>query len=270
MILIISSSCSNAVYINSNEDNSSLDSNIADNSSNIDSNIAENSTNNSTNSIQGIYAGENSLSGDEVNDDLSNPIDFDYLKNVLIFPAEELKNLPSYYDLRLLGRVTPVKDQDTLGTCWDFATLGSLESSLLPGESWNFSENNVKNILSYSYPEGFDRTYQGGGDWLAALAYLARYSGPVLASLDPYNQTSDISPSGLLPAVHVQETVLLPPRNNSLDNAQYKLAIMKYGAVVSPMHIADDFYGFYNETTYSYYYTWIWINQSFDLPGGLG
>jgi uncharacterized repeat protein (TIGR01451 family) len=243
LILVASTCCSNAQYINISDENTSFE-----------SNITENYSNNSINTQQGVFAHENAVSGNNVNDDFNNPVNFDYLKNVLIFPADESENLPSYYDLRLLGRVTPVKDQDTLGTCWDFATMGSLESSLLPGESWNFSENNVKNILSYSYPEGFDRTYQGGADWLAALAYYVRYSGPVLASLDPYNQTSDISPSGLLPAVHVQESVFIPPRNNSLDNAQCKLAIMKYGAVVSQMFVADDFYSFYNRTTYSYYY----------------
>lgn len=211
-----------------------------------------NTTNQSSiNASSGINALENSTLGADENDDFVNPINFEFLKNVLIFSPEELENLPSYYDLRLLGRVTPVKDQDPLGTCWDFATLGSLESSLLPFESWNFSENNVKNILSYSYPEGFDRTFQGGGDWLAVLAYLTRYSGPVLAVDDPYNTTSDYSPSGLVAVKHVQDTVIIPPRANSTDNAQFKLAIMKYGAVVSHMCILS---GYYNNTTYAYYF----------------
>lgn len=215
-----------------------------------------NSTNNSSNNTSnytshGINAQLNSTLGADEDDDFVNPIKFEFLKNVLIFAPEELENLPSYYDLRLLGRVTPVKDQDILGTCWDFATLGSLESSLLPFESWNFSENNVKNILSYSYPEGFDRTFQGGGDWLAALAYLTRYSGPVLAIDDPYNITSDYSPPGLIAVKHVQDTVFIPPRVNSMDNAQLKLAIMKYGAVVSHMCILS---GYYNNTTYAYYF----------------
>jgi len=218
--------------------------------------IEYNSTNNSSNdtsnyTYHGINAQQNSTSDSIVNDDFSNPVKFEFLKNILIFPYEELENLPSTYDLRLLGRVTPVKDQNILGTCWDFATLGSLESSLLPYESWNFSENNLKNILSYSYPEGFDRTFTGGGDWLAALAYLTRYSGPVLALNDPYNITSDYSPPGLTPVKHVQDTVIIPPRANSTDNAQYKLAIMKYGAVVAQMCIYGDYY---NASSYAYYF----------------
>jgi uncharacterized repeat protein (TIGR01451 family) len=227
------------------------------NNTDFNNSFEDNSTNHSTNYTSPDYGydhGYNSLedstSGADVNDDFSNPLKFQYLKGVLIFSPEELANLPSYYDLRLLGRVTPVKDQNPLGTCWVFSTLGSLESSLLPYESWNFSENNVKNILSYSYPEGFDRTFTGGGDWLAVLAYLARYSGPVLAVDDPYNTTSDYSPSGLTPVKHVQGAVIIPPRANSTDNAQYKLAIMKYGAVVTHMAVYGDFY---NDSSAAYY-----------------
>ena len=222
-----------------------------DNNTNFNTSFDDNSTNNSSNyTSHGINAQLNSSSGADVNNDFSNPINFQYLKGVLIFSPEELENLPSHYDLRLLGRLTPIKDQNPLGTCWVFSTLGSLESSLLPYESWNFSENNVKNILSYSYPEGFDRTFTGGGDWLAVLAYLARYSGPVLAVDDPYNTTSDYSPSGLTPVKHVQSNVIIPPRVNSSDNAQYKLAIMKYGAVVTQMAVYSDFY---NESSAAYY-----------------
>ncbi|AXV39104.1 lectin like domain-containing protein [Methanobacterium sp. BAmetb5] len=230
------------------------DNNLTHSNTSFEYNFTNNSsisTNNSSNyTSTGINALEDSSLGADDNNDFSNPIKFEYLKGVLIFSPEELENLPSYYDLRLLGRLTPIKDQNPLGTCWVFSTLGSLESSLLPYESWNFSENNVKNILSYSYPEGFDRTFTGGGDWLAVLAYLARYSGPVLAVGDPYNTTSDYSPSGLTPVKHVQGNVIIPPRVNSSDNAQYKLAIMKYGAVVTQMAVYSDFY---NDSSAAYY-----------------
>lgn len=238
--------------------NSSFPENVSNESSNfttISNSSDEEITNNTSteiNNSSGITADKKASYGNGVSDDLTNPIKFDYLKNILIFPADELNNLPSYYDLRQLGRVTPIKDQGPLGVCWSFAAIGSLESTLLPGNSWSFSENNMKNLLSNTYPDGFDRTYSGGGDWLAALAYLVRYSGPVLSSLDPYNTNSGISPPGLTPAVHVQECVIIPPRSNFLDNAQYKRAIMKYGAVDTALAVYD--YPFYNKNTYSFYY----------------
>jgi len=35
-------------------------------------------------------------------------------------------DLPSSYDWRDYGAVTPVKDQDGCGSCWDFAAVGAL------------------------------------------------------------------------------------------------------------------------------------------------
>src|SRR5262249_32782421 len=54
-------------------------------------------------------------------------------------------SLPATYDLRALGRLGPVRDQGGCGDCWAFGALASLESALLPGENWDFSENNLKN-----------------------------------------------------------------------------------------------------------------------------
>ena len=69
---------------------------------------------------------------------------------------------PAYYDLRTLNKVTTVKDQGSAGACWAFATYASLESYLMPGENRDFSENNMKNLLSSAYPEGFDRDAKMG------------------------------------------------------------------------------------------------------------
>lgn len=172
--------------------------------------------------------------------------------------------LPKKYDLRTKGKLTKVKNQGPLGTCWIFATYGSLESCLLPGQSMNFSENNMKNLCSYLYPEGFERNwtylaskkFNGGGNCFTAMAYLTRYSGPVNATSDPYNTKSGYSPSGLTPMKLIQETVIIPARNDPLDNDQIKTAIMRYGAVSSTMRTGSGkiFAEYYNEKYASYYY----------------
>ena len=64
------------------------------------------------------------------------PIDLSHLTKVRYpgFPtrtAEGDSSVPSRYDLRELGRVTPVRDQEPYGNCWAFSALGSLESSYL-------------------------------------------------------------------------------------------------------------------------------------------
>ena len=46
--------------------------------------------------------------------------------------------LPSRFDLRSQGKLTPVKDQGTCGSCWAFSTFASLESGFLPEKIWDF------------------------------------------------------------------------------------------------------------------------------------
>lgn len=172
-----------------------------------------------------------------------------------IYAAET--SYPAYYDLRTLNRVTNVKNQGTLGTCWTFATYGSLESSLMPGEKWDFSENNMKNQLSSVYPEGFDDlipdSEDTGGSILMSMAYLARWSGPVNETDDPYSLINWVSPNGLTVTKHVQDVHVLPIRKGSLDNDNIKWAIQNYGGVFSGMYF-ENTSDYYKDSTYSYYY----------------
>jgi PKD repeat protein len=155
------------------------------------------------------------------------------------------------YDLRTLGKVTTVKDQGSAGACWTFATYSSLESYLLPGENRDFSENNMKNLLSSTYSEGFDRSSSDGGNQFMSTAYLARWSGPVDESEDSYSPTSGTSPTGLTSKKHVQDVLFLPDRQGSLDNNGIKSAVQNYGAVFTSMYYDN---ACYSSNAYSYYY----------------
>ena len=88
--------------------------------------------------------------------------------------------LPYKYDLRGQKRVTAVKDQGAFGTCWAFATLTALESTLLPEEHLSFAEDHM--TLCNSFRQG----QNDGGDYTMSMAYLASWQGPVLAEDDPY------------------------------------------------------------------------------------
>jgi len=172
------------------------------------------------------------------------PIDFSYLTGQQI--PTTLRSYPSSYDLRTLGKVSSVKDQGQCGSCWTFATYGSLESYLLTRESWNFSENNLKNL------HGFDLDACNGGDVFMSTAYLARWSGPVNAADDPYVPYSSSSPPNLLVQKHVQDVYFIPARRGPLDNDNIKWAVTNYGGVYTGMWM--DQLKAYDQNNYTYYY----------------
>jgi PGF-pre-PGF domain-containing protein len=154
-----------------------------------------------------------------------------------------------FYDLRELGKVSSIKDQKDQGSCWAHGAYASLESYLLPSETWDFSENNMKNLLTPYYPESFD-SYEGGSTLMSA-AYLARWSGPVIETDDPYNPHSSISPEGLPVVKHMQEVLFIPDRQGALDNENIKLALQDYGAVATTMYMDSTRFDTINN---SYYY----------------
>ena len=164
---------------------------------------------------------------------------------------------PSLYDLRTT-KVTSVKNQLTSGTCWAFATYGALESYLMPGETWDFSENNMKNLLSTNYPEGYDRGSETGGNAWKSTAYLARWSGPISEADDPYDTSSSLSPTDKLVRKHVQNVYIVPGRTSSTDNTNIKTAIQTFGGMLTNINWEGPQYSsssYWNEATDSYYYT---------------
>lgn len=160
--------------------------------------------------------------------------------------AFSASTIPSSYDLRTLGKLTSVKHQEQCGCCWAFAAFGSLESILLPAETWNFSENNLKNT------SGYDLGCCEGGNRTMATAYLARWSGAVDESADPYGITNCTSPTGLSPVKHVQDVIYIPDRASSTDNDALKQAVMNYGAVYTTYYESESYY---KSTTKGYYYS---------------
>ena len=154
--------------------------------------------------------------------------------------------LPYKYDLREQKRVTAVRDQGPLGTCWAFATLTALESSLLPEEKFSFAEDHM--TLCNSFGQGQD----AGGDYTMSMAYLAAWQGPVLAKDDPYGD--GVSDPTLTAVKHVQEMQIM----ESGDQQKIKEAVFKYGGVQTSIYTtlqdSDSTSVYYNKDAYAYCY----------------
>jgi C1A family cysteine protease len=154
--------------------------------------------------------------------------------------------LPSAYDLRTEGRLTPVKDQGDYATCWAFANISALESKLMPTDpAPDYSEDNM--VRNSGYFRGVGARYSEGGYDFMAIAYFARWAGPVLDSSDPY----DGAPGANGTVKHVQDVVMIPGRTSSTDNDLIKQLVMQNGALSVGMYMSESSY--YDESTNSYY-----------------
>ena len=70
--------------------------------------------------------------------------------------AKKLKStsIPSSYDSRKYGYVTPVRDQGWLGICWSFATIAAIESSILAHgqkKDWKTLDLSERQLAYFSY-----------------------------------------------------------------------------------------------------------------------
>lgn len=158
----------------------------------------------------------------------------------------DMPSLPRFYDYRLAGRAPKVKNQGSLGTCWSFASLMALESSLMPEEPYDFSEDHM------SLRNSFGLDQNDGGEYTMSMAYLTAWQGPVLEKDDPYGDGD--SPEGLTAVKHVQEIQILP----SKDYEKIKEAVYLYGGVQSSLYTSLKNYKsrsiYYNRDAFAYCY----------------
>ncbi|MDR1019439.1 MAG: lectin like domain-containing protein [Synergistaceae bacterium] len=92
--------------------------------------------------------------------------------------------LPRKFDLRILGYVTPAKDQGNGNDCWAYTATGSMESTYLrkTGKALDLSEKHLSWFAYSSGQNAFTGDASGGGFDNNSVALLARWIGPVLES----------------------------------------------------------------------------------------
>jgi C1A family cysteine protease len=164
-------------------------------------------------------------------------------------PWESAGPFPAAFDLRDSGWLTGVRSQDSYSTCWIMAAMGSLESSVLRREGLplDFSENNLANHMASRLD------YEGMAPSELALAYFARWEGPVRESADRYPRPGK-SPPYLRAVRHLQEALFLPARQGPLDNAAAKWAITTYGGLDAAVDFrVQEKHKSWDDSSHSYY-----------------
>ena len=173
-----------------------------------------------------LYDGKFYVSMNSLSEMLDCTCTFDTNTNTLtvVDNSEGISDVPPSYDLRTRLRVSEVRNQGTYGTCWAFAAISALESSLMPEENLLFSVDHM------SMSNAFNVNQYDGGEYTMGMAYLAAWQGPVYEKDDPYGDGA--VDESLSPVKHVQEIRIIDGK----DYQGIKEAVFKYGGVQTSLY----------------------------------
>lgn len=173
-----------------------------------------------------LYDGKFYVSMNSLSEMLDCTCTFDTDTNTLMVVdnSEGVSDVPPSYDLRTRLRVSEVRNQGNYGTCWAFAAISALESSLMPEENLLFSVDHM------SMSNSFNVNQYDGGEYTMGMAYLAAWQGPVYEKDDPYGDGA--TDESLSPVKHVQEIRIIDGK----DYQGIKEAVFKYGGVQTSLY----------------------------------
>jgi len=166
-----------------------------------------------------------------------------------------VKAVPSSYDWRTAGMVTPVRDQGNCGSCWAFSSVGVLESvNKIKG-------NNTADLdLSEQIVVSCDTGNEGcNGGYMDAVSDFLKASGTGLESCYPHTATNGSCSKACADKSAYKVTSWGYVSTVSPDVESIKAALVTYGPLVTTMMVYSDF---------MYYRSGIYKYTSGQLEGG--
>jgi C1A family cysteine protease len=160
------------------------------------------------------------------------------------------RTLPSIFDYRTLGKVTPVRNQGACGSCWAFSGVGALESRILMegGAQYDLSEENLLSCNVY-------KAGCGGGNELIVANYLTKF-GASLESCAHYD-AADGTPCKS--CEYVRKLSGFKIIGTNLDSAapskvnQVKQALLDYGPLIVTMDASGPGFSAYTGGVYEWW-----------------
>ncbi|GFN76052.1 counting factor associated protein d [Plakobranchus ocellatus] len=163
------------------------------------------------------------------------------------FPKHLLTTVdaPDQWDWRLMGAVTPVKDQAICGSCWSFGTTGTIEGAnfLKTGQLVRLSQ---QELVDCSW--GFGNNGCDGGEDFRAYKYLLANGGLSTEELyKPYEAIDSVCLKNKVKnVVQISNYTLLPQG----DQNALKIALYEKGPISVAIDAAHKSFVFYSNGVY--------------------
>lgn len=238
-----------------------------------------------TAALASAYTAEDSVKPEMIFIESGEPSEFGYIAERFVDengnevslsdPEEELmlsccslesNPLPSSYDARENGSVTPAKYQGVTNNCWVFSTISALESdSITKGytqtENTDFSEAHLAWFAcrpnTAGAPDGADgdgynyaSPYKQGGNWRMATGALARRSGVATEEAFPFGSIASMGNYDEAERYNNSSNVILDSAQQLTDTEEIKSWIMKHGSVSAAFYYNDAYFDTSDNTYY--------------------
>ncbi|KAL7732364.1 hypothetical protein ACLKA6_004347 [Drosophila palustris] len=165
------------------------------------------------------------------------------------FPYDVNKHkdeIPSQYDWRLYGAVSPVKDQSVCGSCWSFGTIGSIEGAFFLKNGGNLVRLSQQALIDCSW--GYGNNGCDGGEDFRVYQWMMQVGGvPTEEEYGPY-----LGQDGYC---HISNTTLVAPITGFVnvtanDPDAFKLALLKHGPISVAIDASPKTFSFYSHGVY--------------------
>lgn len=167
---------------------------------------------------------------------------FPYTKSMV----EEMSvKLPPEFDWRLIGAVTPVKDQSVCGSCWSFGTVGAVEGALFLHNGGHLVRLSQQALIDCSW--GFGNNGCDGGEDFRAYQWIMKHGLPTEEDYGGY-----LGQDGYCHVDNVTAVTSMTGWVNVTANDEnaLRLAIFKHGPISIAIDASQKTFSFYSNGVY--------------------